>query len=210
MSTPIYQPGIPTGTVKLNTDYENIRNNFTRADTSFGTDHVPFSSNTPQNGYHTSIHFNPISTTATNLPNNNPPQTPPVVPGIGQLFSSQITDGYGTDTALFSLTGNGLLTQLTSNFVPNLSPTNGSTFLPGGIVLKWGFGSAAPLSTNLRINFTTPFANSCFNVILTHFKNTTNSFNKTDYWVNAKDVNGFDLVNDNSHTWQYSWFAIGI
>jgi hypothetical protein len=138
----VYQPGIPTGTVNLDVDYLNIQNNFTQLDTSFGIDHLPFSNQTAQNGYHKSIHFNPVSTTVTNPPNNQPVVTPTATPGFGQAFSSQINDGINTDQAFYFLTGGNRLIQLTRNFVPTNSQ-NGATCLPGGLILNWGVYNAS-------------------------------------------------------------------
>lgn len=146
MST--YQPGIPTGTVDLDVDYLNIQNNFTQLDTSFGIDHVTFSNQTPQNGYHQDIHFNPVSTTVTNPPNNYngnvtqyPLGFPATVAGFGQLFSSSVNDAANVDTGLYWLTGAGRKIALTRNITPtytNNGNNNGYTFLPGGIILQWG------------------------------------------------------------------------
>lgn len=136
-----YQPGIPTGTVDLDVDYLNIQANFQQLDTSFGIDHLPFSNQTAQNGYHTSIHLNPVSTTTTNPPNNQPPVLPTVTPGFGQVFSCEINDGINTDEALYFLTGGNRLTQLTRNFAP-VANTKGSTFLPGGFILNWGYDTS--------------------------------------------------------------------
>lgn len=164
MST--YQPNIPTGNVELDIDYLNIQGNFQQLDTTFGVDHVTYSNVTPQNGYHTSIHLNPISTVATNPPNNQPVVPPATVAGIGQLFSSQINDGNTVDTALYFLTGNGLLSQLTANIQP-LSAQNGYTYLPGGIIMQWGISAVvANLNT---INFTIPFNTAAYNISITPF-----------------------------------------
>ncbi len=140
-----YQPNIPTGSVNLDIDYKNLRGNFQKLDTSFGTDHVPFSDVTAQNGYHEDIHFNPVSTTATQPPPNYDSALqypaaaglPPVVAGIGQLFSSGVNDSINTDTGLYWLSGNGLQVAMTRNFEPSHA-ANGSTFLPGGLILQWG------------------------------------------------------------------------
>lgn len=163
-----YQPGIPTGTVDLDVDYQNVQDNFTQLDVSFGVDHVPFSNTTPQNGYHTSIHFNPVSTTATNPPNNDPPVIPAATVGYGQLFSCDIDDGVNVDQALFWLTGGNRLAQLTRNFAPSYTtgvfPTynQGNTFLPGGFILKWGVKPADGL---LPVTFLEQFPSVCYGVL---------------------------------------------
>lgn len=176
-----YQPGIPTGTVNLDVDYQNLQNNFQQLDTQFGIDHVPFSntSGTPPagiNGYHQSIHFNPVSTTVTNPPNNYVPATgspvgvPTATPGFGQLFSAQVNDGVNSDEALFWLTGGNRLIELTRNFAPVIN-ARGYCNLPGGLILQWGrrnlTGAQGEAATIL---FTTgggiAFPNNCFFVIV--------------------------------------------
>lgn len=138
----VYQPGIPTGTVDLDQDYLAIQQNFTGLDTTFGIDHVTYSNTTPQNGYHTDIHFNPVSTTTTNAPNNYvsatqyPQGIPATVPGIGQLFSSEVNDTLNVDTGLYWLTGGGRQVALTRNIAPTIA-SSGRTFLPGGLILQW-------------------------------------------------------------------------
>ena len=182
-----YQPGIPTGTVNLDVDYLNIQNNFTQLDTTFGVDHVTYSNQTAQNGYHTSIHFNPVSTTATNPPNNQPVDAPAAVPGYGQLFSAEINDGIATDTALYFLSGGGRLTQLNANIQPTLNTimifgtpfTVGYTYLPGGLIMQFGAvanNNPGGGSTSITTTFSTnnlEFPTSCFGL-----------------WVQALGTNG--------------------
>lgn len=143
---PTYQPNIPTGLVDLDVDYLNLQGNFQVLNSTYGVDHVPFANTTPQlTGYHGDIHFNPVSTTATQPPPNydstiqypDAAGLPPVVAGIGQLFSAQVNDSQGTDTGLYWLSGNGNQVAMTRNFVPS-HIANGSTFLPGGLILVWG------------------------------------------------------------------------
>lgn len=139
-----YQPNIPIGSTPLSVDYANIQNNFQQLDTIFDVDHITFSNVTAQKGYHQSVHLNPISTTTTNPPDNQPVVPPATTPGVGQIFSSQINDGINQDEALYYLTGGGRLMQLTRNIQPNnTSVANGKnrgyTFLPGGLLFQWGF-----------------------------------------------------------------------
>lgn len=217
MST--YQPGIPTGTVNLDVDYLNIQNNFQQLDTSFGIDHLPFSNNSAQNGYHTSIHFNPVSTTATNPPNNQPINGYTTTPGFGQLFSAQINDGINTDEALYFLSGSNRLTQLTRNFAPILG-TGGRTFLPGGIIMQWGqvtgLSSGITTATVNYSSFTNviAFPNSCFFMNGTPFytgsaPSSTSSF--ADVWFRLISRTQFRFTfNTNSNaTDGFMWFALG-
>lgn len=171
-----YQPGIPTGTVNLNVDYQNIQENFQQLDTQFGVDHVPFSNTggIPPNGYHTNVHLNPFSTTVTNAPNNFIPSVaipqgvPTSSPGYGQLFSCQVNDGYAVDQSLYWLSGGGRLFTLLRNISP-VANANGYTCIPGGFIMIWGIVniSLAPAIVNFNSVSGKSFTNACFNVSLT-------------------------------------------
>ncbi len=201
----MYQPGIPTGTVNLDVDFQNLQDNFQQLDTTFGVDHVTFSNQTAQNGYHEDIHFNPVSTTATNPPNNQPPVTPAAIPGYGQLFSAGINDGINTDTALYFLTGGNRLMQLTSNFAP-VASQNGRTYLPGGIIIQWAQFSA-PSASGTRLFSTSgiAFPNNCFIVILQGDDSTTANENLL---VTSRSATSFGFKSLNSGK-LYTYLAIG-
>jgi len=134
---PTYQPLIPTGSVPLNIDYQNIQGNFLVLNTVYGTDHVAYDQSVNP-GYHNAIHLVPVSTKASNPPNNQPINGYTATPGFGQVFSAEINDGFSSgDTALYFLTGGNRLLQLTRNFTP-VAASNGYTMLTGGFVLQWG------------------------------------------------------------------------
>ena len=221
----LYQPGIPTGTVNLDVDYQNIQNNFSQLDTSFGVDHLPFSNQTAQNGYHKPIHFNPFSTTVTNPPNNyvaasaTPASTPVATPGFGQLFSCQVNDGINLDESLYWKSGGNRLIPLTRNLTP-VSNTNGFTCLPGGFVMLWArvaLGSAqgqrftVPFNTTAGMNF----PNDCFTlqVSLICKNGGTNSSDNTLCVVDGTiSKNSFQIqyngIGNNSYVGFFYW-AIG-
>ena len=203
MSSP-YQPGIPTGTVNLNVDYQNIQSNFQQLNTIFGVDHVPFDNVAPPpNGYHQSIHLNPVSTTATNPPNNQPVLPPATTAGFGQLFSSQINQGPNTDQVLYFLSGGGRLTQLTGTAAP-LAAQNGYTFLPGGLLLQWGISNSTVGGTITFSTANIAFPNNCFTVFAQPrsssapggsatiaIRSKTNTSFNYDYVTSSGSYNGF-------------------
>ncbi|CAB4133772.1 hypothetical protein UFOVP264_14 [uncultured Caudovirales phage] len=212
---PVYQPLIPTGTVNLDVDYQNIQGNFEQANISFGIDHLPFSNLTAQNGYHTAIHFNPVSTTTTNPPNNQPINGYTATPGYGQLFSAQINDGINTDEALYFLSGGGRLTQLTRNFQPAaVTLNNGYTFLPGGIIFQWGIVTAGAVG-QFPVSFATSnidFPNNCFNVSLTPICKVGGTTQDHVFSVEQGTVSatGFTYNSTATTTYpQFFWTAIG-
>lgn len=221
-----YQPGIPTGTVSLDVDYQNLQNNFQQLDTQFGIDHIPFSntSGIPPggvNGYHTSVHFNPQSTTVTDPPNNydptnsNPLSYPAATAGFGQMFSCQVNDGINTDESLYYLSGGNRLTALTRNFAPTAS-TNGQTFLPGGLILQWGYKSGLSGSwptSQQTLNFNTnniDFTNACFAVFITFIGPSSTSTG--DICINSVSKTDFKWQFTGSSSASYDgfyWWAIG-
>lgn len=188
-----YQPGIPTGLVNLDVDYQNIQNNFQQLDTTFGVDHTTFSNQTAQNGYHTAVHLIPVSTTATNPPDNQPINGYTATAGYGQVFDATINDGLNTDQALFFLTGGNRLMQLTRNFVPtvNIGTGNGYTFLPGGFILQWGsFNPNSSTTVTFAANGGIAFPNNVFTIQLTGANSTNTSF-RTSVQKNSLTKTGF-------------------
>lgn len=79
----VYQPGIPTGTVNLDSDYLNIQGNFMQANIVYGTDHYPFDNNTPNQGFHNTVTTPPV---VNNPPDGLPPAT---AAGILKLYAYQ-------------------------------------------------------------------------------------------------------------------------
>jgi hypothetical protein len=51
----MYQPGIPTGLVNLDVDYQNLQDNFQQLDTTYGEDHYAYSDPSANNGFHNKI-----------------------------------------------------------------------------------------------------------------------------------------------------------
>lgn len=212
-----YQPNIPTGTVDLDQDYLNIQGNFQQLDTQFGVDHIPFSDPTASiHGYHEDIHFNPISTTITNAPNNyiaataTPQGVPPTTPGFGQLFSAQVNDGINTDQSLYWISGGGRTIPLTRNLTP-VSATNGYTCLPGGLILQWGtFTAVSTTATSQSFNIN--FPNACFGVWANMQKLTSQSSVDTVYcygFNGAGPVSAFTYFSTSSGTRDINWVAVG-
>ncbi len=216
MPTSEYSPLVPTGFIPLNQDYLNLQNNFKWANISFGTDHEAFDSkDETKYGYHTAIHFVPSSTTTTNPPNNNPPkQGLPngyvVTPGFGQLFSAEIKDGV-IDDALFYVSGNGVLTQLTGVTAPSGSD-NGYITLPGGIIMQWGKAGGIGLGGLVIVTLATnniDFPNNLFNIQATMIRSSTNVDNVYAVTQPASGVITQLRFFDTSSGNPFYWVAIG-
>ena len=207
-----YQPGIPTGLVFLDQDYANIQQNFQALDTYFGVDHTPYSIGTltDPSGYHQAIHMVPVSTTSTNMPNNQPVNGYSATPGFGQLFSAQINDGIGgPDEALYYLSGGGNLIQMTRNFAPTLVKSAGASMLPGGIIINWGVNASASNSSAV-VTFLQPFPTNIFSIQCTIRENSTSTTTvKVKTETGSGPVTGF-TAETSSGSKTFYWIAIGI
>lgn len=206
-----YQPNIPTGILNLSVDFQNLMGNFQALDTIFGVDHVRYSNATAQKGYHESIHFNPVSTTATNPPNNQPIAAPSAVAGYGQEFSAEINDGINTDTALYFLTGGNRLLQMTRNFQPVIS-SSGRTFLPGGLILQWGrVNVLSSGTTTASVSFAMAFPGACFNVWTNPFYSGAAPNNPANVSIGALSTTsfGYTAITNSSSYNGFFWIALG-
>jgi len=206
---PTYQPGIPTGSVNLDVDYQNIQDNFQQLNVAYGVDHVPFSdiSGIPPagiSGMHNVIHMTSQA-------------APAAVSTAGQLFNTSNNDGFSTDTSLFYLTANNKNIRLTNNFVPvtaNNTNRNGYTFLPGGVILQWGFKAGSAANT-VAVAFATDninFPNACFNVNIIPIRaaSSPGSDFSTVVVTGSVSATGFTIGNVGSHTMAgWYWQAIG-
>jgi len=205
----LYQPGVPTGTVNLDVDYQNLQKNFQQMDTTFNVGHTLVSDKTAQNGFHRNIQMIPNSTLITNPPNNQPPTQPATVAGFGQLWSAQINDLINQDEALYFLTGGGRNIQLTRNFTPSATG-NGFTFLPGGLILQWGTLSAVG-QTLTPVTFVglgvMSFPTSCF-IVLSNQNTSGTSANTLN--ISSLTNLGFTYFSTSSITRNYFWMALGI
>ena len=208
----IYQPGIPTGFVNLDVDFQNIQNNFQQLDTTYGTDHVAYSQ-AENNGYHNIIHMVPI--------NSDPAQ----VTGIGQLYTKIATIPPGDDGQLFFETPGGGIQQISGNHAA--SPNGYAWF--GGILLQWGQVNGSHGSSNVfnlgdtgTVNFSTSpnvnFSTGVFAAWSQIFYNSTtagvpasSSSVTVNIDINSLSTSGFSwkIGGSGSSFTNFKWFAIG-
>lgn len=79
---PVYQPNIPSGTVNLDVDYQNVQGNFQQLNIVYGTDHYPFDNATPNQGFH-----NMVTTPA--VVNSPPDGLPPATTTNPKFYAYQ-------------------------------------------------------------------------------------------------------------------------
>lgn len=127
------------------------------------------------------------------------------------IYSKQDAAG---NTELFGINENSQILQLTKGAA--IVGTNGETCLPGGVLLKWGTGTA---TGNLTFGFVADFAltafpNNCFQVIATA-RNSGTAATANDYiYTDAPTPAGFSVIATRRITLAqtpvtFYWQAIG-
>jgi hypothetical protein len=192
-----YITGIPAANNNPSNDQPNMQTNTNSINSIISTDHYSFgTAPTTADGAHKQITYDannvPSLPTPTNSGNN-----------IGYLFTNAVAGT--TVNQLFYYAGSNVQSSTQYN-VGNSS--NGSTFLFGGTILKWGSFTSAAGSTTVTYSTLTPalaaFPNNTLAVIispnssLAQGRGYVSSFNQTSFTVSS-------TVNAN----QYTFIAIG-
>jgi len=144
MTSISYNLGIPASGNNPSTDQPNMKTNNDNIATYVAVDHVGFNASAgATSGHHLQVTFD----------SNNVP-TPPVAPPV--LFTNTVA----ALPQLFFYSGDA--THSSTQYV---NGTTGSTFLLGGMILKWG--QVPAVSNGGTVNFTSAFPNNCYSVVVT-------------------------------------------
>lgn len=193
----MYQPGIPTGTVELDVDYQNLQNNFQQLDTTYGHDHFKFSDGTANNGKHQFVTMPIENLPASSLKDFVLFNTNLIVSDPSQLF-------YTRDNS-------GIAYPITGKNDPVTGATNGSTALIGNIVVQWGKISQ-PNAASGQVSFNTSFLTHVYGVFFTLARNASSADNM---WINTAGTNDLTQFGWKSSTSLsnvgdfFFWYAIG-
>ena len=128
---PVYQPLIPSGTVDLDVDYQNIQDNFNQANIVYGIDHYPFDNNTGNEGFHNQV----------TLPFLDPP-TPTTIAGQGKIYTQDSAATPGRSDLYYAYQ-----TSVGTPFSGTLFPLN--------IIKAFGRATGAGLVAGSSFNVTT-------------------------------------------------------
>lgn len=180
-----YNNAVPASGDNPSVDQPDMLTNAQAIASIIAVDHVGF--NTAGGGKHLQVTFN-----SNNVP--VPPVTPPVlftntVAGLAQLFF------YSGDAAHSA-------NQYTA-------AATGSTFLLGGIIMKWGVVLNPP-SGNSTVTFSTAFPNNLYVAIPIGVR--TNSSSVNSVYVNSGatfDRTTFGFTTTSSNFTKVMWVAIG-
>lgn len=210
MPIPTYTPGYPLDGSSLGQTKATIRNNLDGTFETLNVDHVN-NNGQPESqpaGYHTIIHEVPQVSVSTVTGYNQ------VFSGIpGTLTVNSVTTPAippNGDQQLYSLTGGGILSQLTGN---SLS-TNGYSWM-GGILLQWGqVTTSLSGGTTGIVTFPVTFPNNIFNIqTLMGFSGSppSNSNSGTIAFVNPVSRTAFSwrCLTTSGQYKTFYWLAIG-
>lgn len=200
-----YNPAIPQAGDLISVSQADILTNFTQANIQFGNDHYEFdfagSAAAPYNiavagdkGKHKQCTLIRVSADIANAGANE----------IG-LYNKNAASG--NQEIFYRRPSGGTVVQLTSG-TPVLA-TRGSTFLPGGLMLKWGQDTA---NSRTNTTFTFPgvaFGAAPYSVTCTMHRSSNNVdtiYRSTD---TPPTTTQFTVYNTSGSNRVFSWFAIG-
>lgn len=180
-----YKRDIPESSDILSTSQDDIKNNFNTADTSFAINHIAFSesTNAGKHIYCTLIEQSAPTTAANEI----------------SLYN-KVTDSASTLYMMHESAGTEVQLSVPATNVS--AATAGSSYLPGGVIIKWGLGAAT--TSGATNTFAIAFPNNCWKVVASTNadESTANSINihtLTKTTFKARDANG----------WGFFYIAIG-
>lgn len=195
MTTFTYTNNVPNPPNSPSVDVVNMQINTNSTSGIIAVDHVGFG--VANGGTHNQSTYNTLTS-----------GNPTTSGTQGAVYTNTI----GSDIELMYVRQNSSPTpdvvQLTGPGSPNAT-FNGSTFLPGGILLQWGFNNAL-VSTTTLITFPIPFPNNIFVVFAQPYANSALSFVGQSYGTNGGTTSDFQYyVTSITNLSKMTWWAIG-
>ncbi len=187
-----YTLGIPADGQSLGNSKPQVRNNFTNIFNTFAINHVGYNA-TSHSGMHSRVDLL-----------NGPDLVSPS--GTDTLYS-KIAAGVGE---LFFIRPGGTPIQMTTN--NPVIGVHGSSFLPGGIIVKWGSDPVASNITPITFSDTTSaFPNNIFFVIAQPYTTNVNKLKDIGYATDGGTITGFNFLLNQSpiNINNFSWIAVG-
>jgi hypothetical protein len=137
-----FQPNIPLATDIISISQGDLKNNFGSLSTAWDVNHNDF--NVANAGKHKFAEF------------PNQLADPATAAAETTIYAKDVS---GSSRLFYREESSGTVRQFTG---PIVAASPGSTFLPGGIIIKWGL--AGSVGDNAVISFVNPFPNNCFSV----------------------------------------------
>lgn len=203
-----YTPDIPISGETLGSTRDRIRGNFQENAVVEAVNHVAF--NSVGKGKHKFLQMPEQVSAPVTLVNEagfyskaglNPAEANLFFRGENNGFEYQLTKAYSAQTATF---GNNTNYQVGP---PSLN--GGWTFLPGGLILQYGYTNSISSSSSRTVTFPVIFPNEVISINITGLR-AASSPGDTDAWVSTGyTTTSFVIFNNGSHSFQYFWQAIG-
>lgn len=190
-----YNPAIPQATDIPAQSQADMLTNFSQLNTIFDVDHVPYNDATAANrGKHDKSTYVEITPDPTTVANEI------------ALYSKEAA----TVSELFlRREGNGNVIQMSVG--TPIAGTAGSTFLPGGLIMKWGQKTLS--GTTAAVNFTTlaigNFPNNMYGATVTPISASAGLVDGNYPGVTGFSTTGFNINVRSNSTLTYFFVAIG-
>lgn len=191
MSFP-YDPTIPNPPNDPADDVSVMQTNAGSISTLIAVDHSGF--NVSTGGTHKQVTFS----------SNNTPTLPLTFPTAFTQDPSTFTGGAPTDAQFFFYPENADATTGTNQYILT---GNGSTYLTGGIIIKWGTKAANATST--AVTFASAFPNNCFVVNVTPLSAAAGLVPGNYPGATSLSTSGFTLTKNTAGALTYQYVAIG-
>lgn len=164
-----------------------IKANFSTIDTAFSVNHVPYNDASTFQGKHAFVQFNVLSSAPTPVANDiSMYNLNSTLTGLNELF---IVKADGTTT-----------TPITASH----QATTGWSYLPSGLLIKWGLTGAIsgsnPFAYSYPTSASTPVFSSVFTVLLTPIDTTTPFQYALSIQTGTITTTGFSIVYQGTPT----------
>lgn len=204
-----YIANIPLPGDLLSKSQQDINNNFTKANSSFGRNHYPFDDGTANNGKHKFVDM-PVQL----LPAISAGEGALYVKTAGQSQLYYTPDAGGIEYQVTRVIDASFARFATDGAYPsNATPAGattvgGWTFLPGGLLLQYGTVTT-PGNASTVIDFPISFTNPPFAISISIQRNSGSDDN---LFINAKTASTFTYFASTSGTGfqAFDFIAIGI
>lgn len=195
-----YIPSVPTANQKVSQTQAPINTNFNVINNSFNVDHVNIQTLTNQGNHNKVTLVNqaaPLGAVAQGPIIHSTPVTYPGPVTKNELFLFQTSGDGGADV------------QLSNFFNAVVGSNQGSSFLPGGIVIKWGTFNMGLTIASKAVSFINKFPHSAFTLVLTQTSN--DPLNEAGFTQGSLSDAGFTAIRAASpaNNLTYHYIAIG-
>lgn len=203
-----FNPNIPQPTDFLATSQQDILTNFQTANTSQSVNHFPFNDTTADNGKHKFLQMPESAAPVTAADEGGVYCKVGAAPAETNLWLRGENNGFE-----YQLTS--LDSSATASFAANTSAinTSGWTFLPGGLVLQYGYRKVSAKGTATTVTFPKSFNTAVFCITIGSVTDEGPSPSPNNQFVFQSSIalTGFTLVNSSgSSSRRTYWMALGI